>query len=87
MFDIYELLPGFVFATIAIFVVSKLTGGAQQEIKDEFAKVQSMLTKGLASRTKSALYISKCKLMSSKGILMDPFFIPFHTNIPGLPTE
>ena len=45
MFDIYELLPGFVFATIAIFVVSKLTGGAQQEIKDEFAKVQSMLTK------------------------------------------
>ena len=45
MFEIYELLPGFVFATIAIFVVSKLTGGAQQVIKDEFEKVQSMLTK------------------------------------------
>jgi sodium/proline symporter len=45
IFEIYELLPGFVFATIAIFVVSKLTGGAQQEIKDEFAKVQSILTK------------------------------------------
>lgn len=45
IFDIYELLPGFLFAFIAIIVVSKLTGGAQQEIKDEFDKVESMLIK------------------------------------------
>ena len=45
IFEIYELLPGFVFALIAIFVVSKLTGGAGEEIKEEFDKVQSMLAK------------------------------------------
>ena len=40
---IYELLPGFFLATLAIVIVSKLTGGANQEIKDEFGKVEEIL--------------------------------------------
>ncbi|NMA94979.1 MAG: sodium:proline symporter, partial [Clostridiales bacterium] len=45
MFDIYELIPGFIFASITVIVVSKLTGGAMQEIRDEFDQVETILTK------------------------------------------
>lgn len=43
IFDIYELLPAFFFACLAIFIVSKLTGGASNEIKEDFEKVESLL--------------------------------------------
>lgn len=33
---IYELIPGFIFAGIAIVAVSLLTGGSSEEIKQEF---------------------------------------------------
>ncbi|GAB6264550.1 hypothetical protein PSSHI_47970 [Photobacterium sp. R1] len=32
----YEIVPGFVFATIAIIVVSKMTGGAPSELHAQF---------------------------------------------------
>lgn len=42
IFDIYEILPGWIFACIAIYVVSKLTGGAEPEIQEEFEQVQNL---------------------------------------------
>lgn len=36
IFSVYELLPGFIFALIAIIVVSKLTAEPSQEVYDEF---------------------------------------------------
>ena len=36
IFGIYELLPGFIFALIAIVVVSKLTAEPSKEVLDEF---------------------------------------------------
>ncbi|WP_120512579.1 sodium/proline symporter PutP [Photobacterium salinisoli] len=36
IFDMYEIVPGFVFATIAIIVVSKMTGGAPSELHAQF---------------------------------------------------
>lgn len=45
IFEIYELLPGFIFACLAIFIVSKLTGGASDEIKEDFKKVKVILKK------------------------------------------
>lgn len=41
-FDIYELLPAFILASIVIVVVSLLTKAPEQEIVDEFEKVQAM---------------------------------------------
>ena len=35
-FGLYEIVPGFLFSLIAIYVVSKLDGGPSQEIQDEF---------------------------------------------------
>ncbi|NMA86089.1 MAG: sodium/proline symporter PutP [Tissierellia bacterium] len=43
IFDIYEILPGFVFACIAIYIVSKATGGASKEIREEFNKVMKLV--------------------------------------------
>ena len=36
IFGVYELLPGFIFALIAIVVVSKLTAEPSKEVLDEF---------------------------------------------------
>ena len=35
-FGLYEIVPGFLFSLAAIYIVSKLEGGASQEIQDEF---------------------------------------------------
>lgn len=43
IFEIYEIIPGWLFACLAIYVISKLTGGAEQEIIDEFDKVEELL--------------------------------------------
>ncbi len=39
LFDIYEIVPGFLFAAIAVIVVSKLSDGPSEEINQEFDKV------------------------------------------------
>ncbi len=39
LFDMYEIVPGFLFAAIAVIVVSKLTEGPSDEINREFDKV------------------------------------------------
>lgn len=36
IFDLYEIVPGFILASISIFVTSKMTGGASNEIIEEF---------------------------------------------------
>ncbi|MEQ9544993.1 MAG: sodium/proline symporter PutP [Marinobacter sp.] len=38
IYDLYEIVPGFVFATIAILVVSKLSGEPHQTILDQFQR-------------------------------------------------
>ncbi len=38
VFDVYELLPGFIFATVAIVVVSQLTGRPPVEVEQQFAQ-------------------------------------------------
>ncbi|WP_370257883.1 hypothetical protein, partial [Marinobacter nauticus] len=38
LFDLYEIVPGFIFATIAILVVSKLSGEPHQSIQDQFQR-------------------------------------------------
>ena len=38
VFDVYELLPGFIFATVAIVVVSQLTGRPSAEVAEQFAR-------------------------------------------------
>ncbi|MBU0721154.1 sodium/proline symporter PutP [bacterium] len=43
IFDIYELLPGFVFAWIAILLFSKTGEGASQKTKEIFDRVQEKL--------------------------------------------
>ena len=40
IFELYELLPGFVLASLAIFIVSKLGNKPDQEILDTFDKVK-----------------------------------------------
>ena len=40
--DIYELLPAFIIASIAIVVVSLLTPAPEKEITDEFEAVKAM---------------------------------------------
>ena len=42
LWDIYELLPAFIVASIAIVVVSLLTGAPQKEIVDEFDAARAM---------------------------------------------
>ena len=36
LFDVYELLPGFLFASVAIVVVSLLTGGPSESVQRQF---------------------------------------------------
>ncbi len=36
LFDVYELLPGFLLATVAIVVVSLLTGGPKESVQRRF---------------------------------------------------
>ncbi|WP_064606825.1 sodium/proline symporter PutP [Photobacterium sp. J15] len=36
IFDLYEIVPGFVFATIAVIGVSVMTGGASKEVEAQF---------------------------------------------------
>lgn len=43
LFDVYEILPGWIFACISIYVVSKITGGASEEIQEEFDKVMGLV--------------------------------------------
>ncbi|MDL0429960.1 sodium/proline symporter PutP [Marinobacter sp. TBZ242] len=38
LFDLYEIVPGFIFATIAVIVVSKLSGEPHQTILDQFQR-------------------------------------------------
>jgi len=40
MFSLYEIVPGFIISLLAIFIVSKATGGASEEIKAEFEAVK-----------------------------------------------
>lgn len=40
LFDVYEILPAFIFASITIFVVSKLGKEPSKEIEEEFDSVQ-----------------------------------------------
>ncbi|WP_434362693.1 sodium/proline symporter PutP [Parasalinivibrio latis] len=43
LFDVYEIVPGFIFASAAIVVVSKLTGGAPQDIQTRFEQYERKL--------------------------------------------
>ncbi|WP_053362569.1 sodium/proline symporter PutP [Bacillus sp. FJAT-27251] len=43
LFDLYELAPGFLFATISIIVVSLVDKAPSKEIQEEFDKFKSML--------------------------------------------
>lgn len=43
IFDVYEILPAFIFACIAIVVVSKATGGAPEEMHEEYDKVMEII--------------------------------------------
>lgn len=43
IFDIYEIVPGIIFATIAIIAVSKATGAPEQSVQDEFDTYKSQL--------------------------------------------
>ncbi|MEJ2763611.1 sodium/proline symporter PutP [Photobacterium sp. MCCC 1A19761] len=36
LFDLYEIVPGFIFATVAIIAISKATGGASREVVAQF---------------------------------------------------
>jgi sodium/proline symporter len=40
-FELYEIVPGFILATLAIIIVSVLTGQPSKEIQDEFDKAAS----------------------------------------------
>lgn len=41
IFSLYEIVPGFIISLLAIFIVSKLTGGASAEVKAEFESVKT----------------------------------------------
>lgn len=51
LFDVYEILPGWIFACIAIYIVSKLTGGAPKEVQEEFDKVMGLLNEPKSTKT------------------------------------
>lgn len=42
-FDVYEIVPGIVFSTLAIVLVSKMTGGAGQEVLDQHQEYKQKL--------------------------------------------
>lgn len=42
-FDVYEIVPGIIFSTIAIVVVSKMTGGAAQEVLEQHKEYEKKL--------------------------------------------
>ena len=50
IFDVYEILPGWVFACLAIYIVSKATGGAPNEVKEEFDKVEGLVKAGVENK-------------------------------------
>ena len=43
-FDVYEILPGFVFSCLMIILVTKITGGASSSTKQQFAVMQKQVT-------------------------------------------
>jgi len=43
IFDLYEIVPGFIFASLAIVLLSKLSGGATDTVKASFDEYQSKL--------------------------------------------
>ncbi|MBC7004922.1 sodium/proline symporter PutP [Photobacterium sp. BZF1] len=43
IFDLYEIVPGFIFATVAIVAVSKATGGASKAVEEQFEAYQKNL--------------------------------------------
>lgn len=42
-FDVYEIVPGVIFSTISIIVVSLLTGGPSEEVTQQYKKYQRQL--------------------------------------------
>ncbi|CAE6936203.1 Belongs to the sodium solute symporter (SSF) (TC 2.A.21) family [Vibrio sp. B1REV9] len=42
-FDVYEIVPGIIFSTIAIVSVSKMTGGATQDVIDQYKAYEKKL--------------------------------------------
>lgn len=42
-FDVYEIVPGIIFSTLAIVLVSKMTGGAGQEVLDQHQEFKQKL--------------------------------------------
>ncbi|NIY82897.1 sodium/proline symporter PutP [Vibrio hepatarius] len=43
-FDVYEIVPGIIFSTISIVVVSLLTGEPEESVKSQHSKYQKLLT-------------------------------------------
>lgn len=43
-FDVYEIVPGVIFSTLAIVIVSIATGGANEEVTKQYQKYQRQLT-------------------------------------------
>ena len=43
VFDLYELLPGFIFAWLAIIIGSKLGKPASKENQEKFKEIQQIL--------------------------------------------
>ena len=43
IFTIYELLPAFVVSAVVIFVVSLVTGGAEEEVTEEYDEVNKLM--------------------------------------------
>ena len=43
IFDLYEIVPGFLFSTIAIFVVSLATGAPEESVTDSFDEYEKAL--------------------------------------------
>ncbi|MGR5132350.1 sodium/proline symporter PutP [Vibrio alfacsensis] len=42
-FDVYEIVPGIIFSTIAIVLVSKMTGGATQDVIEQYKEYEKKL--------------------------------------------
>ncbi|PSV00801.1 sodium/proline symporter PutP [Photobacterium leiognathi subsp. mandapamensis] len=43
IFDLYEIIPGFIFATLAVVVVSKATGAPSDEVQKQYQQYQQNL--------------------------------------------
>ena len=39
----YEIVPGFILSTLTIFIVSNITGGAEQSIKTQFEQMEGLV--------------------------------------------